>query len=389
MYQGQTVFSQLVQQISRYTFNQCVAGHRGHVRVRSFSCWDQFLCMVFAQLTGRHGLRDIEVCLNSQREKLYHMGFRGRISRTTLADANATRDFQIYQDVGCHLIDIARGLYAGEPLALELANTVYALDSTTVDLCLSLFPWAHFCQTKAAIKIHTLLDLRGSIPAFVCLTDGKVHDVGLLDAVPVEADAIVTLDRGYLDFARLYRLHQIPAYFVLRAKRNLCCRRVDSRPVDKTTGLRADQTIVLTGKKSRRAYPEPLRRVSYIDGVRNKRLVFLTNHFGIPALTVAEIYKQRWQVELFFKWVKQHLRIQTFYGTSANAVKTQVWIAISAYLLVAIAKKRLHLPASLHTLLHIVEVNLFEKTPLCQLVTSALAQKPDPLPSNQLNLFDP
>ena len=388
MYQGQTVFSQLVQQISRYTFNQCVARHRGHVRVRSFSCWDQFLCMVFAQLTGRHGLRDIEVCLNSQREKLYHMGFRGRVSRTTLADANATRDFQIYQEVGCHLIDVARELYAGEPLALELANTVYALDSTTVDLCLSLFPWAHSGSTQAAIKIHTLLDLRGSIPAFVCLTEGKVHDVRLLDVVPVEADAIVTLDRGYLDFTRLYRLHQIPAYFVLRAKRNLRSRRVDSRPVDKTTGLRADQTIVLTRQKSRQAYPEPLRRVSYVDAESGQRLVFLTNHFGIPALTVAAIYKQRWQVELFFKWIKQHLRIKTFYGTSANAVKTQVWIAISAYLLVAIAKKRLHLPASLHTLLHIVEVNLFEKTPLFQIVSHALEQKPDPHPPNQLNLFD-
>ena len=386
MYQGQTVFSQLVQQISRYTFNQCVARHRGHVRVRSFSCWDQFLCMVFAQLTGRHGLRDIEVCLNSQREKLYHMGFRGRVSRTTLADANATRDFQIYQEVGCHLIDVARELYAGEPLALELANTVYALDSTTVDL--SLFPWAHSGSTQAAIKIHTLLDLRGSIPAFVCLTEGKVHDVRLLDVVPVEADAIVTLDRGYLDFTRLYRLHQIPAYFVLRAKRNLRSRRVDSRPVDKTTGLRADQTIVLTRQKSRQAYPEPLRRVSYVDAESGQRLVFLTNHFGIPALTVAAIYKQRWQVELFFKWIKQHLRIKTFYGTSANAVKTQVWIAISAYLLVAIAKKRLHLPASLHTLLHIVEVNLFEKTPLFQIVSHALEQKPDPHPPNQLNLFD-
>jgi len=388
MHCGQIVFTQLLQQVSRYEFNRCVARYRGHYRVRSFSCWDQFLCMIFAQLTGRHGLRDIEVCLNSHQEKLYHMGFRGRISRTTLADANATRDFQIYQAFGCRLIEIARRLYAGEPLALELANTLYALDSTTVDLCLSLFPWAHFRKTKAAIKIHTLLDLRGSIPAFVCLTDGKVHDVHLLDAVPVEADAIVTLDRGYLDFGRLYGLHRIPAYFVLRAKRNLCCRRVDSRPIDKTTGLRADQTIVLTGRKSRQAYPEPLRRVSYVDAERNKRLVFLTNHFDIPAQTVADLYKQRWQVELFFKWIKQHLRIKTFYGTSANAVKTQVWIAISAYLLVAIAKKRLHLPASLHTILHIVEVNLFEKTPLFQIVSDALQQKPNLRTSNQLNLFD-
>jgi len=388
MYSGQSVFTQLVQQASRYEFNKCVARYRGNVRARSFSCWDQFLCMVFAQLTGRHGLRDIEVCLNSQREKLYHMGFRGRVSRTTLADANARRDFRIYQDFGCHLIEATRKLYVGEPLAVDLANTVYALDSTTVDLCLSLFPWAHFRKTKAAIKIHTLLDLRGSIPAFIALTDGKVHDVRLLDVLPVETDAIVTMDRAYLDFTRLYALHRIPAYFVLRAKRNLCSRRVASRPVDKSTGLRADQTIVLTGKRSRQAYPEPLRRVSYVDLERRKRLVFLTNAFEIPAKTVADLYKQRWQVELFFKWIKQHLRIKTFYGTSANAVKTQIWIAISAYLLVAIAKKRLHLPVSLHTILHILEVNLFEQTPLFQVVSGALLQEPPPQISNQLNLFD-
>jgi hypothetical protein len=344
--------------------------------------------MVFAQLTGRHGLRDIEVCLNSQRDKLYHMGFRGRVSRTTLADANARRDFRIYQDFGDHLIGVTRKLYGGEPLEVDLSNTVYALDSTTVDLCLALFPWAHFRKTKAAIKIHTLLDLRGSIPAFVVLTDGKVHDVRLLDVLQVETDAIVTMDRAYLDFSRLYALHRTPAYFVLRAKRNLCFRRVDSRPVDKSTGLRADQTIVLTGRRSRHAYPEPLRRVSYVDPERHKRLVFLTNAFEIPAKTVADLYKQRWQVELFFKWIKQHLRIKTFYGTSANAVKTQVWIAISAYLLVALAKKRLHLPASLHTILHIVEVNLFEQTPLFQIVSKALLQEPPPHPSNQLNLFD-
>lgn len=388
MYTGQSVFTQLVQQVSRYEFNKCVARYGGNLRVRSFSCWDQFLCMVFAQLTGRHGLRDIEVCLNSQREKLYHTGFRGRVSRTTLADANATRDFRIYQDFGCHLIEVTRQLYVDEPLAVDLAHTVYALDSTTVDLCLSLFPWAYFRKTKAAIKIHTLLDLRGHIPAFIALTDGKVHDVRLLDGLPVETDAIVTLDRAYLDFARLYALHRIPAYFVLRAKRNLCFRRVDSRPVDKTTGLRADQTIVLTGKKSRRAYPEPLRRVSYVDPERGKRLVFLTNAFEIPAQTVAELYKQRWHVELFFKWIKQHLCIQRFYGTSANAVKTQIWIAISAYLLVALAKKHLRLPASLHTILHIVEVNLFEQTPLFQIVNDALVLRPPPPTSNQLNLFD-
>jgi len=385
---GKTVFAQLVQQISRYEFNKCVSRYRGNYKVRSFACWDQFLCMAFAQLTGRKSLRNIEACLNSHHEKLYHMGFRGRVSKSTLADANERRHFRIYQDFGYHLISIARRLYQDEPFALELESTVYALDSTTIDLCLSLFPWASFRKTKAAIKMHTLLDLRGSIPSFISLTTGKTHDVKLLDSLPMEADSIYTMDRAYLDFERLYHIHQIPAFFVIRAKRNLRFRRVYSRPVDKTSGLRADQVIVLKGNKSKRAYPETLRRVSYYDTDKNKRLVFLTNNFHIHADAVANIYRSRWQVELFFKWVKQHLRIKAFYGTSANAVKTQIWIAISIYLLVAIAKKRLNLPGTLYTILQVLEVNIFEKKPIYQIVNNALKHEPELYTDNQLKLFD-
>lgn len=385
---GKTVFAQLMEQFSRYEFDKCVERYRGNHRVHSFSCLDQFHCMAFAQLTGRESLRDIETCLNSHKGKLYHMGFRGTVSRSTLANANEQRDFRIYQDFSHGLIATARKLYQGDPLALELKNTVYALDSTTIDLCLSLFPWAHFRKTKAAVKMHTLLDLRGSIPAFICVTTGKIHDVNLLDAVPFEPDSIVTMDRAYVDYQRLYAIHRIPAFFVVRGKRNLRYRRVSSRPVDKSSGVRADQTIALIVGKSKKAYPETIRRVTYFDAETNKRLVFLTNHFGIPAKTVADIYRHRWLVELFFRWIKQHLRIKAFYGTSPNAVKTQIWIAISVYLLVAIAKKQLDMPPSLHTILQILETNVFEKRPILQIVSDALKQETDHHGSKQLNLFN-
>ena len=385
---GKTVFAQLMEHFSRYEFEKCVDRYRGNHRVHSFSCLDQFLCMAFAQLTGRESLRDIETCLNSHGEKLYHMGFRSAVSRSTLADANERRNFLIFQDFAHGLIAIARKLYQGDRLALDLEHTVYALDSTTIDLCLSLFPWAHFRKTKAAVKMHTLLDLRGSIPTFICVTTGKVHDVNLLDAVPLESDSIVTMDRAYVDYQRLYAIHRIPAFFVVRGKRNLRYRRIASRPVDKSSGVRADQTIALIVEKSKKAYPESLRRVSYFDAETKKRFVFLTNHFGIPAKTVADIYRQRWLVELFFRWIKQHLRIKAFYGTSPNAVKTQVWIAISIYLLVAIVKKQLDLSASLHTNLQILETNIFEKRPILQIVSEALKQETDSHSSKQLNLFE-
>ena len=384
---GKTIFAQLLQHLPKYDFNQYVDRYHGNYKVRNFSCWDQMLCMSFAQLTYRESLRDIEACLNSHRQKLYHMGFRGKVSRSTLADANETRDFRIYQDIGHTLIGIARRLYQGEDLGLDLQETVYALDSTTIDLCLSTFPWAAFRKNKAAIKIHTLLDLRGTIPTFVGLTTGKTHDVKIMDAVPIETDSICTMDRGYLDFQRLYQIHVTPAFFVIRAKHNMRFRRLYSNPVDKTIGIQADQNIVLVGYKSRTAYPETLRRVRYYDVQQKKRLVFLTNHFGIPAKTVTDIYHCRWQVELFFKWIKQHLRIKTFYGTSPNAVKIQIWIAISIYLLVAIVKKRLNLPGSLHTILQVLEVNIFEKKDIYQMVSDALKQETDNPDANQLILF--
>jgi IS4 transposase len=388
MNSGKTVFVQLLQHLPRYEFNKCVKRYNGNHRVRKFPCYDQFLCLAFAQLTYRESLRDIETCLNSHHEKLYHIGFRGQVSKSTLADANEIRDYRIYQDFGYHLIGIARKLYRGEELAVELAQPLYAFDSTIIDLCLSLFPWATFRKTKGAIKIHTLLDLRGAIPVFISLTPGIIHDVNMLDIVPLEKESIVTLDRGYLDFRRLYAIHTLPAFFVIRAKSNLKYQRLMSRKVDKSTGLRADQTIILKGNKSREAYPEALRRVSYIDPETQRRFIFLTNIFTIPAKSVADIFKQRWQIELFFKWIKQHLRIKTFYGTSPNAVKTQIWIAVSIYLLVAIMKKRLNLPGSLHTILQILEVNIFEKKPIIQLVRDALKQRPEPVISNQMNLFN-
>lgn len=384
---GQTVFRQLLQYLPRYEFNVCVRRYRGEYWIKSFSSFDQFLCLGYAQMSGREGLRDIETCLNSHSEKLYHIGFRGAVSRTTLADANERRDWRIFQDFGQTLIVIAQELYKGDPFAIELNQPLFAFDSTTIDLCLTLFPWAEFRKTKAAVKMHTLIDLRGSIPTFVAITTGKVNDVKLLDKMPVQEDAIYTMDRGYVDYARLYAVHKQGAFFVIRAKDNLKFKRLYSAPKDKDAGIRADQVITLVTKKSKKGYPERLRRVSYVDKERNKRLVFLTNNFDIPAKTVANVYKQRWQVELFFKWIKQHLRFKKFYGTSENAVKSQIWVGLCMYLLVAIAKKRLGVQCSLYTFLQILEVNLFERKPISSLVTEALKQKTDTLDYNQLNLF--
>jgi hypothetical protein len=388
MNSGQTVFRQLLQFLPRHDFNLCVQRYRGDYRVRSFSAFDQFLCLAYAQMSGRESLRDIETCLNSHREKLYHVGFRGSVSRSTLADANERRDWRIFQDFGLALIKRAQQLYQDEPFALELDQPLYAFDSTTIDLCLSLFPWAEFRKTKAAVKMHTLIDLRGTIPTYVTVTTGKVHDVRMLDALPVTEEAIYTMDRAYIDFSRLHTLHQRGAFFVVRAKDNLRFKRLYSAPKETNTGIRADQTIALATYKSKNDYPGKLRRVSYVDKERGKRLVFLTNNFTIPAPTVAEIYKQRWQVELFFKWVKQHLRIKSFYGTSINAVKSQIWVALSIYLLVVIAKKKLNLPCQLYTFLQVLEVNLFEKKPIPSLVADALKQISDLPIDNQLNLFN-
>ncbi len=388
MNSGQTVFRQLLQFLPQHDFNQCVRRYRGDYRSKSFSTFDQFLCLAYAQMAGRESLRDIETCLNSHREKLYHVGFRGSVSRSTLADANERRNWRIFQDFGQVLIRQAQQLYQDEPFVLELNQPLYAFDSTTIDLCLTLFPWAEFRRTKAAVKMHTLIDLRGTIPTYVTVTTGKVHDVRMLDALPVTEDAIYTMDRAYIDFSRLHALHQQGAFFVVRAKNNLRFRRLYSAPKDKGSGIRADQTVSLVTCKSKKDYPEKLRRVSYVDKERGKRLVFLTNNFTIPALTVAEIYKQRWQVELFFKWVKQHLRIKSFYGTSINAVKSQIWIALSIYLLVVIAKKKLNIPCQLYTFLQILEVNLFEKKPIPSMVADALKQISDPPRDNQLNLFN-
>jgi hypothetical protein len=348
---------------------------------------DQFLCMAFAQLTYRESLRDIVTCLNSHRPKLYHMGFRGKIAKSTLADANELRDFRIYQDFGYLLIDIASKLYRDEEFGLDLKLSVYALDSTIIDLCLSTFPWATFRKKKAAVKIHTLLNVQGSIPTFIFVTPGSVHDVNMMDTVPFEAESVYAMDRAYLDFERLYQIDQLSAFFVIKSKSNTRLRRIYSAPVDKADGVQADQTVMLIGYKSRKAYPDPFRRVRYYDAKRNKRLVVLTNNFLIPAKTVADIYRLRWQVELFFKWIKQHLRVKSFFGTSPNAVKTQIWIAVSVYLLVAIVKKRLNLPGSLHTILQILEVNLFEKIPISQLVEETINHETASRDDNQLNLF--
>jgi len=361
---GRTVFSQIMEHLPEYEFQKCVARYRGDSHLRGFSCLDQYLAMSFAQLTYRESLRDIEACLRSVASKLYHMGLRGKVSRTTLADANESHDWRIFADFAQVLIAIARPLYAGDPIGVDLDASLYALDSTTIDLCLALFPWARFRKHKGAVKMHTLLDLHGNIPTFISITEGKVHDVNILDEILPEAGAFYVMDRGYVDFERLYIFTLSAAFFVVRTKSNVLLQRRYSHPVDRTTGVRSDHTVILTAIDSAKAYPEQLRRVSYLDVTTRKRFKFLTNNFTLPALTIALIYKSRWQVELFFKWIKQHLRIKAFYGTSQNAVKTQIWIAISVYVLVAIIRKRLGLDASLYQILQILSVTLFEKTPI-------------------------
>ena len=371
-----------------YEFHQCVQRYHGHYKMKSFSCWDQFLCMAFAQLTYRESLRDIEACLRSAQRKLYHMGIRGKVSRNTLAHANQVRDWQIYADFAQILITRARRLYANDSFGIELNQTAYALDSTTIDLCLSLFPWAKFRSHKGAVKLHTLLDLRGSIPSLLIITHGKVHDVHILDQLIFEPGAFYIIDRGYLDFNRLYAIHQASAFYVIRAKSNFRFKHLYSRPVDKSTGVQSDQIIVLEGFYSHKAYPDKLRRIRYFDAEQNKRLIFLTNNFTLSALTITELFRCRWQIELFFKWIKQHLRIKAFYGTTENAVKIQIWIAIAVYVLVAIVKKQLHLDLSLYTILQILSVTLFEKTPILEALSIIQPQGLERLPCNQLTLFD-
>ena len=385
---GTYLFAQLMAFLPRRDFDNCVRKYRGNYRTRRFSCLDQFLCMAFAQLTYRDSLRDIEICLNAVKSKLYHLGIRGNIARNTLAKANHNRHWRIYSDFAAILIAHARKLYAGDALAVELEQTVYAFDSTTIDLCLALFPWARFRRRKGAIKLHTLIDLRGNIPCFIHISSGKMHDVNALDHLPLEPGAFYVMDRGYIDFARLYVFQMHMAFFVTRAKKNLQCRCRARRAVDKSTGLRCDQTIVLTGVKTAGEYPVPLRRIKYVDAETGKRLVFLTNNFALEAVTITQLYKCRWQVELFFKWIKQHLRIKVFYGTSENAVKTQVWIAISVYVLVAIVKKELHLERSLNEILQILSLALFEKIPLFQALSQKSDQKVHEARPNQLSLFD-
>jgi len=377
-----------MEHLPRYEFQKCVSRYRGDYQQQSFSSWDQFLAMGFAQFTYRESLRDIEACLRSVSGKLYHMGFRGRVSRSTLADANESRDWRIFADFAQVLIAIARPLYANDPIGVDLDASLYALDSTTIDLCLSLFPWARFRQHKAAIKLHTLLDLRGNIPTFIGITDGKVHEVNMLDEIVPEAGAFYVMDRGYIDFGRLYVFTLSAAFFVVRTKENVVLQRRYSREVDKSTGLRSDHTVILTTIHSAMAYPDSMRRVSYLDLETNQRFKFLTNNFVLPALTIAQIYKSRWQVELFFKWIKQHLRIKAFYGLSENAVKTQIWIAVAVYVLVAITRKRLGLEASLYQILQILSVTLFEKTPILQAFQDAASQDDLTCDNNQLILFD-
>jgi hypothetical protein len=385
---GRTVFAELMAHISHIEFQKCVARYDGDRHHRSLSCWDQYLAMAFAQFTYRESLRDIEACLQSMSGKLYHMGFRSRIARSTLADANETHDWRIFADFAQYLIATARPLYVGDPIGIDLDAGLYALDSTTIDLCLSLFPWARFRQHKGAVKMHTLLDLHGNIPTFIGITDGTVHDVNMLDAILPEAGAFYVMDRGYLDFERLYVFTLNAAFFVVRTKSNVLLQRRYSRAVDKTTGVRSDHTVILTAINSAEAYPESLRRVTYLDVATRKRFKFLTNNFTLPALTIAQIYKSRWQVELFFKWIKQHLRIKAFYGASENAVKTQIWIAVSVYVLVAIVRKRMGLEASLYQILQILSLTLFEKTPILQALQASDSQEISPDPGNQLILFD-
>ena len=388
MHVGRTVFAQVMEHFPAYEFQKCVTRYDGDFGKRSFSCLDQFLCLGFAQLTYRESLRDIEACLRSVQGKLYHMGFRGRISRSTLADANESVDWRIYADFAQVLIATARPMYAAESLGFDLDGTVYALDSTTIDLCLSVFPWARFQSTKGAVKVHTLLDLRGSIPTFIEVSEGKLHDVNILDEILPEPGSFYVMDRGYLDFERLYALHRCGAFFVTRTKAGVLLRRRYSRAIDKTTGLRSDHTVMLTSAASMKNYPDPLRRVRFYDLEQRRWLIFLTNNFDLPALTIARLYKSRWKVELFFKWIKQHLRIKAFYGNSENAVKTQIWIAIAVYVLVAIVKKRLALDATLYQILQVLSVTLFEKTPILRAFDDQGSQEKSPPFSNQLNLLD-
>ena len=385
---GKTIFTQVMEFLPVYEFHKCVQRYNGHYKVKHFSCWSQFLCMAFAQLTYRESLRDIEACLRSAQRKLYHMGFRSHVSRNTLAHANQIRDWRIYADFAQILIGHARRLYVNDSFGVELNQTAYALDSTTIDLCLSLFPWAKFRVHKAAVKLHTLLDLRGSIPSLVIITHGKVHDVTILDQLIFEPGAFYIIDRGYLDFDRLYAIHQALAFFVTRAKSNFRFRRLYSRPVDKSTGVLSDQIVVLEGFYSRKAYPDKLRRVRYFDTEQNKRFVFLTNNFTLSALTIAQLFQCRWQIEIFFKWIKQHLRIKAFYGTTENAVKTQIWIAITVYVLVAIIKKQLKIDLSLYTILQILSVMLFEKTLILETLSAIQPQESEGVLCNQLTLFD-
>lgn len=385
---GKTVFAQLMDFLPVYEFHKCVQRYNGHYKVKHFSCWSQFLCMAFAQLTYRESLRDIEACLRSNQRKLYHMGFRGKVSRNTLAHANQIRDWRIYADFAQVLIAQARRLYANDSFGVQLNQTAYALDSTTIDLCLSLFPWAKFRAHKGAVKLHTLLDLRGSIPSLVIITHGKVHDVNILDQLCFEPGAFYILDRGYLDFGRLHAIHQASAFLVTRTKSNFRFRRLYSRPIDKSSGVQCDQIILLEGFYSHKAYPDKLRRIRFFDTDQNKRLVFLTNNFTLPALTIAQLFQCRWQIEIFFKWIKQHLRIKAFYGTTENAVKTQIWIAITVYVLVAIIKKQLKIDMSLYTILQILSVTLFEKTPILEALCVIQPPKLEGAPCNQLNLFN-
>ena len=388
MNHGRILFSQIMDYFPQRRFKSCVDRYRGDYRVKKFSCLDQFYCMAFAQLTGRESLRDIEACLRAAGTKLYHAGLKARVSRTTLAKANELRDWKIYRDIALILIDQARTLYADQPLAMNLKRAVYALDSTVVDLCLSLFPWAQHRRHKSAVKLHTQLDLRGNIPAFIRITGGQKHDVHFLDHVVFEAGAFYIMDKGYIDFQRLYHIHQQQSFFVIRAKNNLVFTRRASRPVSKNRGLRSDQTIRLTGPKSSVYYPELLRRIHYVDTELNKRFLFLTNNFNLSPWTIARLYKFRWQIELFFKWIKQHLRIKVFYGTTPNAVKTQIWVAISIYVLVAVMKKELDLETSMYEILQVLGVMLFEKTPVKNLFSADFNNFSKSYLRNQLFLFD-
>lgn len=388
MHTGKLVFAQLMEHLPLTTFRRCVARYRGHHKIQTFSCLDQYLSMAFAQLTYRESLRDIEACLRAQSSKLYHLGIRSTVARNTLANANATRDWRIYCDFAQSLIAMARRLYVNESFGVQLSETVYALDATTIDLCLSVFPWAPFRSAKAAVKLHTLLDLRGNIPSFIRISDGKWHEINVLDELITEPGAFYIMDRGYIDFERLGRLSEAGSFFVTRAKSNLKVQRRYSHKVDKTTGLICDQTVVLTVFYSRQGFDAPLRRIKFKDPQSGKTLVFLTNNFALPALTITQLYRCRWQIELFFKWIKQHLRIKAFFGTTENAVKTQIWIAVSVYVLIAIVKKRLAVSASLYEVLQILSLTLFERTPLIQLLTQTDTNSESHYHSNQLNLFN-